>query len=96
MSGLVIVSGYSAINAVVKAELFPTHIRALGVGLPFAVTVALFGGTAEYIGLWFKKQGHESYFYWYITLCIFLSLLVYSTMRDTKLNSALDAAAPVK
>ena len=70
MAGLVIVSGYSAINAVVKAELFPTHVRALGVGLPFAVTVALFGGTAEYIGLWFKSVGHETSFYWYITVCI--------------------------
>lgn len=91
MTGLVIVSGYSAINAVVKAELFPTHIRALGVGLPFAVTVALFGGTAEYIGLWFKQQGNESHFYWYITFCIFVSLLVYSRMRDTKHHSTLDA-----
>jgi MHS family alpha-ketoglutarate permease-like MFS transporter len=91
LSGLVIVSGYSAINAVVKAELFPTHIRALGVGLPFAVTVALFGGTAEYIGLWFKQQGHENYFYWYITFCIFVSFLVYASMRDTKHHSSLDA-----
>ncbi len=89
--GLVIVSGYSAINAVVKAELFPTHIRALGVGLPFAVTVALFGGTAEYIGLWFKQRGHEDYFYWYITFCIFVSLLVYASMRDTKHHSSLNA-----
>ena len=93
MTGLVIVSGYTAINAVVKAELFPTHIRALGVGLPFAVTVALFGGTAEYIGLWFKKHGNEGHFYWYITFCIFVSLLVYSSMRDTKHTSALDAPA---
>lgn len=91
LSGLVIVSGYSAINAVVKAELFPTHIRALGVGLPFAVTVALFGGTAEYIGLWFKQQGHENYFYWYITFCIFVSLLVYASMRDTRKHSSLNA-----
>jgi len=91
MAALVIVSGYTSINAVVKAELFPTHIRALGVGLPFAVTVALFGGTAEYIGLWFKQQGRESHFYWYITGCIFVSLIVYSMMRDTKHHNTLDA-----
>ena len=90
LAGLVIVSGYSAINAVVKAELFPTHIRALGVGLPFAVTVALFGGTAEYVALWFKSQGHETWFYWYVTGCIALSLLVYSGMRDTKYTSEID------
>lgn len=34
MSGMIIVTGYTAINAVVKAELFPPHIRALGVALP--------------------------------------------------------------
>ena len=90
MAGFVIVSGYSAINAVVKAELFPTHIRALGVGLPFAVTVALFGGTAEYVALWFKSQGHETWFYWYVTACIAMSLIVYAGMRDTKSTSEID------
>jgi MFS transporter, MHS family, alpha-ketoglutarate permease len=84
MLGLIIVSGYTSINAIVKAELFPAKIRALGVGLPYALTVAIFGGTAEYIGLWFKQTGHESYFYWYVTACIFLSLLVYLFMKDTK------------
>jgi len=81
MLGLIIVTGYTSINAIVKAELFPAKIRALGVGLPYALTVAIFGGTAEYIGLWFKQIGHESYFYWYVTACIFVSLLVYIFMN---------------
>ncbi len=88
--GLVIVSGYTAINAVVKAELFPTHIRALGVGLPYALTVALFGGTAEYIALWFKQAGHETWFYWYVTGCIAVSLMVYAIMRDTRRHSTME------
>lgn len=90
MAALVIVSGYTSINAVVKAELFPAQIRALGVGLPYALTVAIFGGTAEYIALWLKDIGHESFYYWYITACIFISLLVYLSMSDTKTNSSLD------
>jgi MHS family alpha-ketoglutarate permease-like MFS transporter len=90
MLALVIVSGYTAINAVVKAELFPTEIRALGVGFPYSITVALFGGTAEYVALSFKNAGHETYFYWYVTGCIFISLLVYLTMRDTKEASLID------
>jgi len=90
LTGLVIVSGYSAINAVVKAELFPTHIRAMGVGFPFAIAVALFGGSAEYAGLWFKSIGHETWFYWYITACVFLSLLVYGGMRDTRNASRIE------
>ncbi|MBR0781757.1 MFS transporter [Bradyrhizobium iriomotense] len=85
-----IVSGYTAINAVVKAELFPTSVRATGVGVPYALTVSIFGGTAEPIALWFKSIGHESWFYWYLTGCIAVSLLVYLTMRDTKSRSAMN------
>ena len=62
-----IVAGYTSINAVVKAELFPTKVRATGVGLPYAVTVSIFGGTAESIALWFKSIGHETWFYYYLT-----------------------------
>jgi len=81
---LLVVSGYTAINAVVKAELFPTNIRALGVAFPYAIAVSVFGGTAEYLALWFKNMGHESWFYWYVTACIVASLLVYITMPETR------------
>jgi MHS family alpha-ketoglutarate permease-like MFS transporter len=84
-----IVAGYTSINAVVKAELFPTDVRAMGVGLPYAVTVSIFGGTAESIALWFKSIGHERWFYYYLTGVIFVSLLVYLTMRETKRHSAM-------
>jgi len=87
MSALIIVSGYTSINAIVKAELFPTEIRALGVGFPYSITVALFGGTAEYVALWFKDIGHEPYFYFYVTICIFISLIVYIFMKDTRKRS---------
>jgi MHS family alpha-ketoglutarate permease-like MFS transporter len=90
MGALVIVSGYTAINAVVKAELFPTSIRAMGVGFPYAITVALFGGTAEYIALYLKNIRHETAFFWYVTGCIFFSLMVYAFMRDTRDNSAMN------
>jgi MHS family alpha-ketoglutarate permease-like MFS transporter len=89
-AALIIVSGYTAINAVVKAELFPVYIRALGVGLPFSIGVSLFGGTAPAIGLWLKQQKMESAFYWYVTFCIACSLLVYATMKDTKAHSLID------
>lgn len=90
MLALIIVSGYTSINAVVKAELFPAEIRALGVGFPYSITVALFGGTAEYLALWFKNDGNEAGYYWYTTACIFISLLVYVFMKDTKKNSLID------
>ncbi|MEI9812784.1 MAG: MFS transporter [Acidobacteriota bacterium] len=84
MGGMVIVSGYTAVNAAAKAELFPTEVRALGVGLPYAIVVAL-GGSTEFIGLKFKDAGHETWFYWYVTACIFISLLVYTfILPETK------------
>jgi MHS family alpha-ketoglutarate permease-like MFS transporter len=87
LAALAIVSGYTSINAVVKAELFPAGIRALGVGLPYALAASIFGGTAPLLALEFKSEGHETWFYWYVTLLIFLSLIVYATMRDTKKTS---------
>jgi MHS family alpha-ketoglutarate permease-like MFS transporter len=90
MCALIIVSGYTAINAVVKAELFPVHVRAMGVGLAYACGVSLFGGTAEYLAVWFKQAGLESGYYWYVTACIAVSLIVYVVMPDTKAVSAID------
>jgi MHS family alpha-ketoglutarate permease-like MFS transporter len=84
LAALCIVSGYTAINAVVKAELFPAEVRALGVGLPYAIAASLFGGTAPYVALQLKDWGVETYFYWYVSALIFVSLIVYVTMRDTK------------
>ncbi|MGE3277076.1 MAG: MFS transporter [Vicinamibacterales bacterium] len=85
-----IVAGYTSINAVVKAELFPTNVRATGVGLPYAITVSVFGGTAESVALWFKSIGHEAWFYYYLTGVIAVSLLVILSMHDTKHQSAMD------
>lgn len=89
-TALLIVSTYTSISAIVKAELFPVEIRALGVSLPYAIAVSVFGGTAEYIALWLKNIGHEPWFFWYVSFCIMLSLVVYIVMPDTKENSCLD------
>ncbi|MEE2739798.1 MAG: MFS transporter [Pseudomonadota bacterium] len=87
MAGLLIVTGYTSINAVVKAELFPAHIRALGVALPYALANTLFGGTAEFVALWFKQAGMEEAFYIYVSIMIAISLAVYVCMRDTAKHS---------
>jgi MHS family alpha-ketoglutarate permease-like MFS transporter len=87
LAGLLIVTGYTSINAVVKSEMFPAHIRALGVALPYALANTIFGGTAEWVALKFKQVGHESWFFWYVTIMIGLSLIVYIRMRDTRDHS---------
>jgi MHS family alpha-ketoglutarate permease-like MFS transporter len=90
LCALVIISGYTSINAIVKAELFPANVRALGVGFPYAIAVSLFGGTAEYVALWFKNEHHAQWFYWYVTVCIALSLILYITMNDTRKHSKME------
>jgi len=90
MCALVITSAYTSINAVVKAELFPANIRALGVGFPYAIAVSLFGGTAETLALAFKQNHHADYFYWYVTGCILISLVVYVAMGDTRKYSKIE------
>ena len=90
MLGLIIVSGYTSINAVVKAELFPARIRALGVGLPYALTVAIFGGTTEYVALGLKNIGHENWFFFYVAGCGLISLLVYVFMGESSRRSQLE------
>jgi MHS family alpha-ketoglutarate permease-like MFS transporter len=91
MASLVIVTGYTSINAIVKAELFPTDIRALGVALPFAIANAIFGGSAEYVALFLKDAGHERWFYIYISLLSACSLIAYVRMRETKTASLIEA-----
>lgn len=93
LAALTIVSFYTAINAVVKAELFPVEVRALGVGLPYALTVAVFGGTTDLVAFQFKKAGFESGFYWYVAAGIGVSLLVYLWMPETQRTSRIDRDA---
>ncbi len=85
-----IVSAYTALTAIVKAELFPTAVRAMGVGIPYALTAAIFGGSINSVALTFKDRGYEQGFYWYATGCIFISLLFYIGIKDTKRNSQME------
>jgi MHS family alpha-ketoglutarate permease-like MFS transporter len=86
-AALIVQSGYTSISAVVKAELFPTHVRALGVALPYALGNAAFGGTAEYVALWFKSQHIESGFYFYVAAIMAVGLTVSLLLKDTGKHS---------
>jgi MHS family alpha-ketoglutarate permease-like MFS transporter len=101
---LLMLSGYTATNAVVKSELFPTHIRALGVALPYALANAVFGGTAEYVAQGLKYLGehgplrlgafsipvHENWFYAYVSVVALAATLVAIRMRDTSVHSLIE------
>ena len=84
---LVILGAYTSISGLIKAELFPAHIRTLGVALPYAVGNTLFGGTAEYVALWFKQAGAESGFYWYLSAVIGMATIGFLMLPETKTNS---------
>jgi MHS family alpha-ketoglutarate permease-like MFS transporter len=91
---LLIVTGYTSVCSIVKAELFPARLRALGVGVPYSIATAIFGGSAGYAGLWFKSIGHETGFYIYVSACIACTLIAALCMRksDTDhLNRSLPA-----
>ncbi|KQN54773.1 MFS transporter [Erwinia sp. E602] len=68
MLALLITSFYTSISGILKAEMFPPQVRALGVGLSYAVANALFGGSAEYVALSLKAAGSETSFFWYVSL----------------------------
>ncbi|MGP3592067.1 MFS transporter [Vagococcus sp. WN89Y] len=76
MVALVIVSFYTSISGILKAEMFPAQVRALGVGLSYAVANALFGGSAEYVALSLKSVGFETAFFWYVTVMGAIAFLV--------------------
>jgi MHS family alpha-ketoglutarate permease-like MFS transporter len=84
LTALTGISFYTSISGLVKAELFPMHVRALGVGLSYAIANAAFGGSAEYVALWFKSNGSESTFFWYVTVMGALALIAAILMPETR------------
>lgn len=76
MLALIITSFYTAISGILKAEMFPPEVRALGVGLSYAVANAIFGGSAEYVALLLKREGIETSFFWYVSAMGALAFLV--------------------
>ncbi|GJD78673.1 MFS family transporter [Methylobacterium gregans] len=94
--GLLAVSFYTGISGIVKAELFPTKVRALGVGLSYALANATFGGTAEYVALWFKESGMESTFFWYVTGMLAIAFVASLLMPNPKVHGYLDGAGTVE
>ena len=81
---------------VVKAELFPTEVRALGVGLPYAVANAMFGGTAEYVALWLKSAAHEQWFFWYVAGMAAIAFAASLIMPDTRKYGYLEGTGQIE
>jgi MHS family alpha-ketoglutarate permease-like MFS transporter len=96
LAALMIASFYTSISGVVKADLFPTEVRALGVGLTYAVANAIFGGTAEYVALWLKSSGQEQWFAWYVSGIVAVGLAASLIMPDTRKYGYLEGTGQVE
>ena len=81
--GMVLLSGFTSISAAINAEIIPTRVRAAGIGFPYSLTVALFGGTAPFIGTLFANRGQPELFGWWVALLCVVSLVVYIAMPET-------------
>src|SRR5512139_2903326 len=84
---LVLLSGYCGLSAVFKAELYPAHVRALGVAVPYAIAQAIFGGNAETTALYLKKIGHESVFFWIVAGMMLIGIAATLRLRETRDHS---------
>ena len=88
--GYIILTGYTSINALVKSELFPARVRALGVGVGYALANSMFGGTAPLIYQALKARDQVPLFIGYVTVCIAISLVVYLFFLKNKSDTYLD------
>ena len=84
---LLLLAGYCGMSAIFKAELYPAHVRALGVAVPYAIAQAVFGGNAETAALYLKKIGHESAFFWLVAGMMMIGLLATLRLRETRNHS---------
>ncbi|MEN8654546.1 MFS transporter [Streptomyces sp. 21So2-11] len=85
-AGMVLLTGFTSISAAVNAELFPARVRAAGIGFPYSLTVALFGGTAPYVGTLFKEMGRPGLFPWYVAVLCLVSSAVYFRLPESAHN----------
>lgn len=83
-TGLLLFGCYAAVAPTAMAELFPTQVRSVGLGMPYSLVVALFGGTAPYLVQKLTDHGHGDWFPWYVLVLCLVSLAVYVTTPETK------------
>ncbi|OQM79920.1 MFS transporter [Rhodococcus sp. 66b] len=71
---LVFMAGTVSIGPAVFSEMFPTRMRAGGIGLPTSLAVAIFGGTTPYLQAFFADKGIPGVFNWYAIVLMAISV----------------------
>ena len=87
---MLFLSFYTSISGIVKAEMFPAHVRGLGVGFTYAIANSIFGGSAEYVALFLKNQGVGGVFPWYVAAIAVGGLIAVLCMHDNRQHSTID------
>lgn len=87
---MVVLSFYTSVSGIMKAEVFPTYIRGIGLGFTYAIGNSLFGGSAEYVALWMKDNGIGKVFPWYVVVISIIGAVAVLFLRDSRKYSTLD------
>ncbi|WP_433955115.1 MFS transporter [Janibacter indicus] len=74
---------WTSISPAVLSELFPARLRSSGIGFPYALSVAIFGGTAPYLATYLAGEGHAGAFAWYIVALSVVAFLVFIRLPET-------------
>ncbi|MDP9905855.1 MULTISPECIES: MFS transporter [Arthrobacter] len=81
---LFFIAGSASIVPAVYAELFPTKIRTVGVGVPYSICVAVFGGTAPYLQTWLGSIGQANMFNVYAVILLAIGIAFAFMIPETK------------
>jgi MHS family alpha-ketoglutarate permease-like MFS transporter len=96
LAGLTINAFYTSISGLVKADMFPIQVRALGVGLPYAIGNAAFGGTAETVALALRQAKMDEVFFFYVAGVSLVAFLASLAMPNLKKHGYLDGDGKVE
>src|SRR5919112_4397822 len=83
-TGLGLYALMASIAPAIMSELFPTELRAIGIGSWYNLTVAVFGGTAPLVITWLSEAGNPLWFFWYVAIAAAVAFAVILTLRETK------------
>jgi len=83
-TGLGLYALMASIAPAIMSELFPTELRAIGIGAWYNLTVATFGGTAPLVITWLSNNDRPLWFFWYVAIAAAVAFAVILTLRETK------------
>lgn len=88
--GALFIALNNSVLGTVFAELFPTRVRTTGIGIPYAVCAAIFGGTAPLVATWLHGLGGPLYISLYVMAICVITLLTHLFLTPETRDRPLD------